>query len=150
MNIKYFSFLSAFAVVGTVIAEALGGWDAALQTLIICMAVDYLTGLMCALIWKKSTKSADGSFESGASVKGIFRKFSYLIIVFIAVRLDMSVGTGTICRTAAILFFTANDGLSILENLGVMGVPFPAFIKNAFAAMKSKADATALPTDKTE
>lgn len=150
MNIKYFSFLSALAVIGTVVTEAMGGWDYALQTLIICMVADYATGLLCALVWKKSTKSADGTFESKASFKGLIRKGAYLVIVLIAVRLDVVVGTGTICRTASILFFTANDGLSIVENLGIMGVPFPPFIKNAFAAMREKAASTELPRKKTE
>lgn len=150
MSGKYFSFLSVLAVIGTTVAECLGGWDYALQTLVFCMAADYITGLLCAIVWKKSSKSVDGSFESKASFKGLVRKSAYLLIVLIAVRLDAVVGTGTVCRTAAIMFFTANDGLSILENLGIMGVPFPQFVKDAFAAMKSKADATTVKANKTE
>lgn len=137
--------LSLIAAVGTVLAERLGGWDYALETLVLCMAFDYLTGLACALVWKRSSKSADGSFESKASFKGLLRKGCYFIIVLVAVRLDAAFGTGTICRTATILFFTANDGLSIIENLGVMGVPFPQIVKDAFAAMRRKADTAMMP-----
>lgn len=145
MTGRYFSRLSVFAAVGTLIVECLGGWDYALQTLVLCMAFDYLTGLACALVWKRSSKSVDGSFESKASFKGLLRKGCYLIIVLVAVRLDLVIGSGDICRTATILFFTANDGLSIIENLGVMGVPFPKIVQDAFAAMRNKADAAVLP-----
>lgn len=70
----YYGALTAFSLVGTAIAEALGGWDGALKTLVCIMAVDYITGVVCALIWHKSQKSADGTFESKASIKGLFRK----------------------------------------------------------------------------
>ena len=147
MTTKHFSFLAAVSVICTVIAEALGGWDHGLETLILCMAADYITGLLCALVWKRSSKSADGSFESKASCKGLLRKGMYLVLVLIAVRLDAATHTGSACRTAVILFFTANDGLSVLENLGVMGVPFPKFIRDAFAAMKQRAENTAVTAE---
>lgn len=70
----YYGALTAFSLVGTAIAEALGGWDGALKALVCIMAVDYITGVVCALIWHKSPKSADGTFESKASIKGLFRK----------------------------------------------------------------------------
>ena len=140
MSSKMFAALGAFSAIVTIILQALGGWDVPLQLLAWCMAVDYITGLAVALIWHKSKKSADGSFESKASIKGLFRKMCYIAVVFIAVKLDDATGNGTVFRTATILFFTANDGLSILENLGVMGVPFPEFMKDAFAALKDKAN----------
>lgn len=145
MNGRGISVLSVLAVLGAAAAGALGGWDGALQGLVLCMAADYLTGLACALVWKRSSKSADGSFESKASVKGLLRKGAYLLIVLIGVRLDAALGANGLCRTAVILFFTANDGLSVLENLGVMGVPFPQWMKNAFAAMKRQAGEMTLP-----
>lgn len=144
MNGKGTLVLSALALLGAA-AGALGGWDGALQGLVLCMAADYATGLACALVWKRSSKSPDGRFESKASVKGLLRKGAYLLIVLIGVRLDAALGAGGFCRTAVILFFTANDGLSVLENLGVMGVPFPQWMKDAFAAMKKQAGETPLP-----
>lgn len=143
MNIKtvYYGVLGALSIAGGVLAQLLGGWDTALQTLCIFMAADYLTGIACALVWKKSPKSADGTFESKASIKGLFRKMGMLLAVLIACRLDLFMNT-TVMRNTTILFFIANDGLSIVENLGIMGLPLPSIIKNAFAVLHSKAQSS--------
>ena len=136
----YFSALTAFSAIGSFFATMFGGWDNFIETLIIFMAIDYIMGLLIALVWKKSQKSADGTFESNASLKGLLRKGAMLLLVYIAVRLDLVVGDGSYIRTAVILFFIANEGLSIIENLGIMGVPMPDVITNAFAAIKKKSD----------
>ena len=137
----YYTALGGASAVGAVIANALGGWDTGLQTLVILMAVDYVTGVLCALVWKKSPKSTDGAFESNASFQGLLRKMAILLCVLIACRVDAYTGT-ELARDAVILFFIANDGLSIVENLGIMGVPIPPAIQNAFAALKGKAETT--------
>lgn len=141
MNVKltYYSSLAVLAAAGAAIAEALGGWDTALQTLVVLMAIDYVTGLLCALIWKRSPKTADGTFESKASLKGLIRKGAILLVVYIAARLDVLMNT-EITRLAVCMFFVANDGFSILENLGIMGVPLPGIIKNAFTLLREKSD----------
>ncbi|WP_159450374.1 phage holin family protein [Clostridium merdae] len=138
----YFSALTAISAAGAAILSALGGWDDSLQFLIGIMAVDYLLGILIALVWHKSQKTADGTFESNASLKGLFRKFSVLLIVYVAVQLDIVANTGGYLRTAVILFFVANEGFSIIENFGIMGVPMPEQVKDAFAAIKSKAEKT--------
>ena len=137
----YYTALGGASAVGAVIANALGGWDTGLQTLVILMAVDYVTGVLCALVWKKSPKSTDGAFESNASFQGLLRKMAILLCVLIACRVDAYTGT-ELARDAVILFFIANDGLSIVENLGIMGVPIPPAIQNAFAALKGKTETT--------
>lgn len=141
MNIKtiYYIILGAVAAAGTVIAEALGGWDTSLQTLVIFMAVDYLTGILCALVWRRSPNTADGAFESKASIKGLLRKGAMLLVVYIAARLDLMAETD-IVRTATILFFCANDGFSIVENLGIMGVPLPPAVRQAFELLRAKGE----------
>ena len=141
MNIKavYYCAISFISIIGGTLAEFFGGWDYALQTLCIIMAADYISGIVCALVWKKSPKSADGCFESKASIKGLFRKAGILLAVLIAYKLDQMAGTQFI-RTAAITFFIANDGLSVIENLGIMGLPMPAVIKNAFEALRQKSE----------
>lgn len=137
----YYSVLAIAATAGAAIAEQLGGWDTALQTLVSVMAVDYVTGILCALIWKKSPKTDDGTFESKASFKGLVRKGAILLVVYVAARLDALAGTNVV-RTAAVMFFVANDGFSIIENLGIMGVPMPEAVTNAFALLKEKGSKT--------
>lgn len=118
----------------------LGGWDANLETLCIFMAVDYILGIVCALVWHKSQKSSDGSFESNVSLKGLFKKGGILLIILIAARFDLLRGTSNYIRNTAVLFFTANEGLSIIENLGIMGLPLPEVLKSAFSALNQTND----------
>lgn len=139
-KLTYYGVLAILATTGAAITEALGGWDTALQTLVVLMAIDYVTGLLCALIWKKSPKTADGTFESKASLKGLIRKGAILLVVYIAARLDLLMHTD-ITRLAVIMFFIANDGFSIIENLGIIGVPLPEIVKNAFALLREQSDA---------
>lgn len=138
----YASVLANLSFLGAALLSALGGWDFSLQFLIGIMAADYVLGVLIALVWHKSQKTADGTFESNASLKGLLRKFSVLLIVYVAVQLDTVAGTGGYLRTAVILFFIANEGFSVIENLGIMGVPMPPAVKNAFAAIKQKAEKT--------
>lgn len=131
--------LAALAALGTFVANALGGWDAALQVLIGLMAADYVTGLIVAGVFKRSGKSETGALESRAGFKGLVRKCTILMLVWVAAMLDRLTGAAYI-RTAVCLFFIGNEGLSILENTALMGVPYPAFIKNALEAMRDKGD----------
>ena len=135
----YYTALGGISTAGALIADALGGWDTGLQTLVALMAVDYVTGVLCALVWKKSPKTTDGAFESKTSFKGLLRKMTVLLCVLVACRVDSYTGTD-LARNAVILFFIVNDGLSIVENLGIMGVPIPPALKNAFEALKNNAE----------
>lgn len=131
--------LLVFATGGSCISNALGGWDKALSVLIGLMAADYITGVLVAAVFKKSAKSENGKLESGASFKGLCRKCMILVIVWVAVMLDKVTGSNFI-RTTVCLFFIANEGLSLLENTSLMGVPFPKFMKNMFEAMREQAE----------
>lgn len=133
------SFLSVIAVLGGLVSEAFGGWSSALTTLIVFMTIDYITGLMLAGIFKKSKKTENGSLESRVGWKGLCRKGVTLLIVLVAVRLDMAVGT-TFVKDAVITAFSANEALSIIENSALMGVPIPKPLTNAIEVLKSKAD----------
>lgn len=137
MSKVYYGTLVAISAAAGVAAQFLGGWDYALQTLCLIMAADYITGVVCALVWHRSPKTTDGAFESKASIKGLFRKAGILLAVLIAYNLDKLAGT-EIARTATIMFFIANDGFSIVENLGIMGLPMPDVIKNAFEMLRKK------------
>lgn len=133
----YYTLIGVSALVTSVIDNFFGGWDGWMQLLLILMAGDYLSGIACALVWKKSPKSKDGTFESRAGLKGLFRKAGILFAVLIAARLDQVMGMGMI-RNTVVIFFCANDGLSIVENFGIMGMPMPKIIRDAFAALHKK------------
>ena len=93
-----------------------------LETLILCMALDYLTGMMAAGIFHKSKKSAEGGLESRSGWKGLCRKGISLLIVLVSYRMDLIAGTDFICN-AVMAAYLVNELLSITENLGLMGVP---------------------------
>ena len=131
--------LGSIGAIGSYISSVLGGWSTDLQTLVIFMAIDFLTGFLVAGVFKKSGKSAGGALESNACFKGLTRKVTMLFFVLIAHRLDTSIG-GEYIRTATIIGFIANEALSIIENAGLMGVPIPKIIKNAIEILKKKED----------
>lgn len=131
--------LCFFAAAGSVIANALGGWDSALRVLVAMMIADYVTGVLVALIWHKSNKTDDGTLSSKAGFKGLCKKGVIILIVWLAVLLDDAMGANYV-RTAVILFFIGNEGLSLFENVGLMGMPYPAFLKKALQALRDKGD----------
>ena len=132
-------FSTFVGVIGSSIASLLGGWDMALQTLIIFMTIDYITGLMVAGIFNKSTKTKHGALESVAGWKGLCRKGVALLIVLIACRLDLLTGANLI-RDAVVIAYCTNEAISIIENAGLMGVPIPTRLTKAIEALKSKED----------
>lgn len=129
--------LAVIATVGSAIANTLGGWDSAIALLVALMAFDYLTGFLVAAVWHRSAKSSSGSLDSKASFKGLVRKGMILLLVWLGVLLDDALGVAYI-RTAVVLFFIGNEGLSLLENLGLMGVPYPDFMKRALEALRDQ------------
>ena len=131
--------LAGLATVGSVIAQALGGWDMALKVLICFMVLDYATGWMVAAIWRKSGKSSTGALSSDAGFKGLVKKCVMLALVWMGALLDQAT-SGDFARDAVCMFFIANEGLSILENTAIMGVPYPTFIKNMLDAMRQASD----------
>ena len=117
---------TAFGLVGSFIAALFGGWDSALATLLIFMGVDYVTGLMVAA----AGKSPKGKLSSKVGWKGIAKKCVILLLVLVAARLDVVLGTSYV-RAGMCIVFLCNEVISILENAGLMGVPLPAALKNA-------------------
>lgn len=131
--------LAGVSALGGWLLSAFGGWDVTLQALVGFMAVDYITGLIVAGVFHRSNKTATGGLGSNAGFKGLARKAAVLGLVFVAVLLDRETGAGFI-RPAVCLFFTANEGISILENLGLMGVPYPRFLKDMLEVLKKRSD----------
>lgn len=128
---------AAIGMVGSFIASLFGGWSASLTTLLIFMAIDYLTGLVVAGVFHKSPKTASGGLESKAGLKGLVRKCTMLLFVLIGYRLDLAVGT-TYIRDGVCIAFIVNELISIVENSGLMGLPIPAVITNAIDVLKTK------------
>ena len=124
-------------VFGSAVASWFGGFDAGLKTLLVFMAIDYVSGLIVAGVFHKSPKSANGALESKAGWKGLLRKGGTLLVVLICSRLDVMFGTSFV-RDAAVIAYVVNESISILENLGLMGVPIPTVVRNSIEALTKK------------
>ena len=116
-----------------------GGFGDAMLVLIVFMALDYMTGLIVAGVFHKSSKSETGALESKAGWKGLCRKGMTLGIVMMAALLDRIMGTAYI-RDAVVVGFIFNESLSILENAGLMGVSYPKALKNALDMLNQKGE----------
>lgn len=126
-------------MVGSFIASMLGGWDAGLQTLVVFMVIDFVSGMVVAGVFKKSPKTKTGALESNTGFKGVCKKCMILVFVLIGYCLDMSLGVDYI-RNLVIIAFIANELISITENAGLMGLPIPPVITNAIDILKQKGD----------
>ncbi len=124
-------------LMGSWVISLFGGWDAALFTLVIFMGIDYVTGLIVAGVFHTSKKTENGTLESHIGWKGLCKKGMTLLVVLVACRLDLMMGSGFI-RDAVIIAFVANETISIIENAGLMGIPVPAVIAKAVEVLKKK------------
>ena len=116
-----------------------GGFGDAMLVLIVFMALDYMTGLIVAGVFHKSSKSETGALESKAGWKGLCRKGMTLGIVMMAALLDRIMGTAYL-RDAVVVGFIFNESLSILENADLMGVSYPRALKNALDLLNQKGE----------
>lgn len=135
-NVKT-SFLATVGVIGAIVANLLGGWDTALQTLVMFMIVDYVMGLLIAGVFHKSQKTETGTLNSNVGWRGLCKKGVTLLIILVASQLDKIANTDVI-RNGAIVAYVANEAISIIENAGLMGIPIPSIIKNAIDLLKKK------------
>lgn len=131
--------LSILGVIGGFISSLFGGWDSALTTLVIFMAIDYLSGLIVAGVFKSSGKSGNGGLESRAGWKGLCRKGMTLLIILIATRLDLAMGT-TFIKDGVVIAYIVNETISVIENAGLMGIPIPSAIQNAIDVLQKKSE----------
>lgn len=136
MSIKVI-FYGAVTAAGGFLSWLFGGWSTALAVLLVCLALDYATGLIVAGIFHKSPKTANGGLESRAGWKGLLRKVATLLMVAMAHFVDVLLGTVYI-RDAVVLAFCVNEMLSLLENFGLMGLPIPKALANAVELLRKK------------
>lgn len=128
------------AAIGGAIAGAFGGWDMLLAVLMGMMVIDYISGIVVALMGR-SSKSETGGLSSGVGFVGILKKGLMLLVVLVGAMLDRAMGaTHAICRDAVCWFYIANEGLSFLENLNDAGVEFPEQIRKLLGLKRAEAD----------
>lgn len=125
------------AIAGGVISQAFGGWDSAMMTLLIFMAIDYVSGLIVAGVFHSSDKSETGTLNSAACWQGLLKKGMTLVIVLVAARLDIVLGTAFV-RDAVVIAYIVNETISIIENAGLMGLPVPDVITSAIEQLQGK------------
>ena len=124
-----------FAANGGWLGYFLGGCDGLLFALVVFVAVDYITGVMCAV--------SDKKLSSEVGFKGICRKVLIFLLVGIANIVDVQViGTGSVLRTAVIFFYLSNEGVSLLENAAHLGLPVPEKMKDILAQLHDRAENT--------
>ena len=132
------TIISAWTALSAVFTWIFGGFDMVAQVLLSLMVIDYLTGVIVAGVFKKSDKTCSGGLDSKAGFKGIFKKVGIILAVIISVMGDRAIGSPDMVRNIVILFFIGNEGLSVIENLGLMGVPIPEALSNIFEQMRKK------------
>lgn len=124
-------FNTIVAVLGGIATYLFGGWDTPLATISLLMVLDYITGLISAFIRNK--------LNSKIGYRGIAKKGSILIVIIVAVLLDRLLNNGIwVFRTLVCYFYVANEGISILENVGKSGVPLPPKLLKALEQLKKK------------
>lgn len=127
-------------LLGSAIAAAYGGWTDGMTTLLIFMAADIVTGFLCAAVFHRSAKTETGALASNEMRKGLVRKGMMMLIVLIAHRLDVLIGSDTYARDAACIAFVINEAVSVIENAGLMGVPIPKAVTRMIDVLKKKED----------
>ena len=122
-----------FAAVGGWIGWFIGGCDGLLYALVVFVVVDYITGVMCA--------AADKELSSEVGFRGIAKKALIFLLVGSANILDVQViGSGSVLRTAVIFFYISNEGVSLLENAGHLGLPIPKKLKEILEQLHDRAE----------
>lgn len=136
-------------IMAGILSAILGGWTLALETLGIIMVLDYATGLIVAGVFHASPKSKGGALESKAAFKGLIRKMGIIVFVIAFHQLDRLTGKSFFRDGAAWAFF-AEEFISVVENLGLMGLPMPKFVVKAVEWLRNKSDAIAeaIPAEK--
>ena len=130
---------TAVGMLGAGLAWAFGGWDTALIALLICMGVDYVSGSLVALVFHKSPKTETGAYNSAYGIKGLCKKGLTLLFVLVAVQIDKILAIDYV-RDAVCIGFCTNEIISIVENLGLAGIPMPAIITKALEQLQKKQD----------
>lgn len=134
---------------GGLMVQAFGGWSTGMTTLVVFMTIDYITGLLVAAVFNKSKKAENGGLNSYEGWKGLIRKGVSLLVIVVAYRLDLLMGSSYI-RDTAIIGFIINETISIVENAGLMGLPLPAVLSKTIDELSRKIEVFAKEGTKDE
>lgn len=138
--------LKILAGIAGAIAGLFGEWTTTLTILVVVMAVDYISGVIVAACGR-SPKTEAGGLSSKVGFIGIAKKGIIMLLVLLATMLDRAIGNETmVFQTSLVFYYIANEGLSILENAALMGLPFPEKLKKALETLRDKDE----PPDKTK
>lgn len=134
---------AAFATIGGCLGWFLGGCDGLMYALIAFVVIDYITGVMCAVVDKK--------LSSSVGFKGICKKVLIFLLVGIGHIIDVNViGNGSILRTATIFFYLSNEGISLIENATHLGLPVPQKLKDILEQLHDRAEEKHEESEETE
>jgi toxin secretion/phage lysis holin len=135
------AFSSAGAVIGSILSFAYGGWSEALTALVVAIGVDYVTGVAAAIKRKQGLSSAVG-------FRGLAMKGFMLLVILLAYRIDVLLGSGSAVMSGAIYFYLINELISIAENCGELGIPFPDKLKSIIALLRDRQPPDGQPPDR--
>lgn len=128
----------AFGVVGSFLAGLFGGWSTGISVLCIFIVIDFVTGLISASLCK-SHKTASGGLSSRVVWQGVAKKLFELILVVVGHQLDLLIGASYV-RDAVVIMYIVTEGISILENASLIGLPIPNVIKRVLDVLKEQSD----------
>lgn len=123
-------------ITGSVLTGLIGGWDSAVQTLLMFMFIDLVLGVISALVFKRG-KRGEITLRSDVMIKGIFKKFAELVVVIIGCRLDILLNVNYV-RDCSVIILCCNELLSIVELLGIIGVPMPDIVIKSIDILKER------------
>ena len=131
---------ATLGLIGSIVASWFGGFDIGMIVLFAFMGFDWITGIILAAVFKKSGKTKSGALSSKAGHIGLVRKGLTLMVVIMAHCFDLLIGQGNYVRDGAVIAFVVNEAVSILENLGKMGVWVPPILQKAIEILKDKSE----------
>ena len=126
-----------FGSIGSLLSFLLGGFDSVMIALLIFMTIDFLSGIILAIVFKRSKKTLNGRLSSQAGILGLTKKIFILFLVAVSAQLDIVLGT-TFIRDGTVIGFISMEGISIIENSSLAGLPIPKVIKNALEIISKK------------
>ncbi len=123
-------------MIGSCLTYLVGGWNAMIQTLLLFMVLDYITGIIAAGVFHKSSKTSSGALSSKAGFKGLAKKMVILIVICLAYHIDIILNLNNALYSIVVIAYIANESISILENAIAMNIPIPKKLEEAIESMK--------------